>query len=108
DFREAYNLAPRPGEGRRQALTLAGEKFAYTRVEEIGKIGYLNRGAGGSHAMSLKKWRLLLVTKEYSADGHTIYHGEAVEVLKTIETGSVDLIFADPPYNIGKDFDGIH
>ncbi|MFV3403040.1 MULTISPECIES: adenine-specific DNA-methyltransferase [Pseudomonas] len=48
------------------------------------------------------------MTKQYSHDGHTIYHGEAVEVLKSIETASIDLIFADPPYNIGKDFDGIH
>lgn len=48
------------------------------------------------------------MTKAYAAEGHTIHHGEALEVLKTIEAGTVDLIFADPPYNIGKDFDGVH
>lgn len=48
------------------------------------------------------------MTKAYAAAGHTIHHGEALEVLQTIGTGTIDLIFADPPYNIGKDFDGIH
>ncbi len=41
-------------------------------------------------------------------DGHVIYHGDALEALKSVESESVHLIFADPPYNIGKDFDGIH
>lgn len=48
------------------------------------------------------------MSQTYAADGHTIHHGEALEVLKSIPDASVDLIFADPPYNIGKDFDGIH
>ena len=30
--------------------------------------------------------------------------GDCLDVLKQIKTGSVDLIFADPPYGIGKDF----
>jgi len=46
------------------------------------------------------------LTKQYSADGHVLYHGDAIDVLKSIETESIDLIGADPPYNIGKDFDG--
>jgi site-specific DNA-methyltransferase (adenine-specific)/adenine-specific DNA-methyltransferase len=45
---------------------------------------------------------------KYSDGSHTIFHGDALGVLKTIATSSVDLIFADPPYNIGKDFDGRH
>lgn len=36
-----------------------------------------------------------------------IIHGDAIEALENeIEDGSVDLIFADPPYNIGKNFAG--
>ncbi|HEL4773735.1 adenine-specific DNA-methyltransferase [Stenotrophomonas maltophilia] len=46
--------------------------------------------------------------REFAADGHTVVHGDAIEGLKSIDTSSIDLIFADPPYNIGKDFDGIH
>lgn len=33
-----------------------------------------------------------------------VVHGDCIEVLATIKSKSVDLIFADPPYNIGKDF----
>jgi len=34
----------------------------------------------------------------------TILQGTCTQVLPQIPTGSVDLIFADPPYNIGKRF----
>ena len=34
----------------------------------------------------------------------TLYHGDCFDVLPTIDDGSVDLVFADPPYNIGKRF----
>jgi len=45
------------------------------------------------------------MSKKHQSGDHTIYHGNALEVLKeTIQDGSVDLIFADPPYNIGKRF----
>lgn len=38
---------------------------------------------------------------------HTIIWGDAIEALTDrIPDGSVDLIFADPPYNIGKNFNG--
>jgi site-specific DNA-methyltransferase (adenine-specific) len=38
---------------------------------------------------------------------HKIIHGDSVEVLLTeIADDSIDLIFADPPYNIGKNFNG--
>lgn len=43
----------------------------------------------------------------YTKDGHIIYNGDAIEVLESkIEDKSIDLIFVDPPYNIGKDFNG--
>ena len=47
--------------------------------------------------------------KEYYNKSHTIYHGDAVRVLKSdhIPDGSVDLVFIDPPYNIGKNFNGL-
>jgi site-specific DNA-methyltransferase (adenine-specific)/adenine-specific DNA-methyltransferase len=38
---------------------------------------------------------------------HVIHQGDVLEKLKLLPDGSVDLIFADPPYNIGKDFDGL-
>jgi len=45
---------------------------------------------------------------KYEHGEHIIYQGEAIEVLEhEIENFSVDLIFVDPPYNIGKDFNGL-
>lgn len=40
----------------------------------------------------------------YKNDLSTIYHGDAIEVLKHLKDESIDLLFADPPYNIGKQF----
>lgn len=43
----------------------------------------------------------------FEKDDHAIIWGDALEALKTkIPDGSIDLIFADPPYNIGKNFNG--
>ncbi|MDR0325480.1 MAG: adenine-specific DNA-methyltransferase, partial [Oscillospiraceae bacterium] len=30
--------------------------------------------------------------------------GDCIDTLRKIKTGSIDLVFADPPYGIGKDF----
>lgn len=40
-------------------------------------------------------------------EDHQIYFGDALEALSLVPNGSVDLIFADPPYNIGKVFAGL-
>jgi site-specific DNA-methyltransferase (adenine-specific) len=34
-----------------------------------------------------------------------IHYGDCLDVLRTIEAGSVNLCFADPPYNIGIEYD---
>jgi DNA modification methylase len=33
-----------------------------------------------------------------------LINGDAIEVLRKIESGTVDLVIADPPYNLGKDY----
>ena len=33
-----------------------------------------------------------------------LFHGDSLEILPDIPTGSVDLAFADPPFNLGKDY----
>jgi len=38
----------------------------------------------------------------YGRNGNVLYEGDSLEWLKSIESGVVDLIFADPPYNIKK------
>lgn len=42
----------------------------------------------------------------YGNKQHKIIHGDALEALLKVADNSVDLIFADPPYNIGKNFNG--
>jgi site-specific DNA-methyltransferase (adenine-specific) len=40
-------------------------------------------------------------------DGHVVIWGDVLEALRGfVPDGSIDLIFADPPYNIGKNFNG--
>ena len=48
----------------------------------------------------------LSITKlKYVTDGiSTIFNENCIDVLKKIKDETVDLVFADPPYNIGKDF----
>ena len=42
--------------------------------------------------------------KIYQNDTSKIFHGDCLEAMKKIDDESIDLIFADPPYNIGKQF----
>ncbi|MFZ2419468.1 MAG: adenine-specific DNA-methyltransferase [Smithellaceae bacterium] len=43
----------------------------------------------------------------FEKNGHAIIWGDAIEAIATeIPDCSVDLVFADPPYNIGKNFNG--
>lgn len=42
--------------------------------------------------------------EKYSGADATIFHGDSLQVLNEIADESIDLIFADPPYNIGKQF----
>lgn len=43
----------------------------------------------------------------FESYNHKIYFGDAIKVLENkIDDNSIDLIFADPPYNIGKSFNG--
>jgi len=37
------------------------------------------------------------------AKPYRLYHGDCLQVLATLPEGSVDLIFADPPYNLSND-----
>lgn len=47
--------------------------------------------------------------QRYQDDRHTLFHGDAIQILSSqIAANSVNLIFADPPYNIGKKFSKFH
>lgn len=42
--------------------------------------------------------------KNLGTDDFRIYLCDAIDMLSSLDDGSIDLIFADPPYNIGKNF----
>lgn len=45
--------------------------------------------------------------EKFEKDNHIILWGDTIEILSNIVAdNSIDLIFADPPYNIGKSFNG--
>lgn len=45
---------------------------------------------------------------KYKHENHVIYQGDAIQILRNeIPDMTIDLIFVDPPYNIGKDFNGL-
>ncbi len=48
----------------------------------------------------------MMQVKIFTKGDHKILHGDIVDALNSIEDNSVNLIFADPPYNIGKNFNG--
>jgi len=35
----------------------------------------------------------------------TLQHGDCIEGMNSLPEGSVDLVFADPPFNIGYEYD---
>lgn len=39
-----------------------------------------------------------------NSDDSLVILGDTIDILKKIKSNTIDLIFADPPYNIGKDF----
>ena len=41
--------------------------------------------------------------KDVITDNYKLLHGDCLERMKEIESGSVDLILTDPPYNIARD-----
>jgi site-specific DNA-methyltransferase (adenine-specific) len=50
----------------------------------------------------IDKMRVGISTPTYSRKNGLLFTGNSLHWLKFIETGSIDLIFADPPYNIQK------
>ncbi|MBX7449407.1 adenine-specific DNA-methyltransferase [Mycolicibacterium sp. 3033] len=48
------------------------------------------------------------IQTKFELDGHQIWHGDAISLLHEVPDESCALIFADPPYNIGKRFKDFH
>lgn len=54
--------------------------------------------------MSKPKKILSTVAKKpyFKADNFVLYHDDSIEFLKNLPEGSIDMIFADPPYNLSN------
>jgi len=39
------------------------------------------------------------------SEGNTVHQGDCIQLMEKLPAGSVDLAFADPPFNIGYDYD---
>jgi DNA modification methylase len=51
----------------------------------------------------------MVIFERYEDQGNIIFHGDSLQILSSeITSESVDLIFIDPPYNIGKQFSNFH
>lgn len=44
----------------------------------------------------------------HAAPEHTVIEGDCIKGMESLAAGSVDLVFADPPFNIGYDYDEYH
>lgn len=40
----------------------------------------------------------------FTTEHGALYRGDCLDLLATIPDGSIDLIFGDPPFNLGKDY----
>jgi site-specific DNA-methyltransferase (adenine-specific) len=51
----------------------------------------------------------MVMFERYEDAGHTLFHGDALHILSSeISSESIDLVFIDPPYNIGKRFSNFY
>lgn len=39
-------------------------------------------------------------------DDVRLYHGDCLDIMRTLPDGEADMIFADPPFNAGKEYKG--
>ena len=44
----------------------------------------------------------------YKNNGVRLFNGDAIQVLSDLPDNSIDLIFADPPYNLSNDGFSVH
>ena len=44
----------------------------------------------------------------YQEEMFSLYHGSCLEILKSLPENSVDMIFADPPYNLSNGGFSVH
>jgi site-specific DNA-methyltransferase (adenine-specific) len=46
------------------------------------------------------------ISPAFASEYGALYRGDCTKVLKSVKTESIDTVFADPPFNLGKDYGG--
>ena len=76
------------------------EKQIRERIKKLDKLGrrkFNPKNDKMSNSVFLQKEEV---------GNHVLYQGDAIKILKSLPNKSIDLIFIDSPYNIGKNFNG--
>lgn len=74
------------------------ERAFLSNVKEIARLLEEQK-----HAADTRE--LTTVTPYYQTELGKLYHGDCIELLGLIEDESVDCVFADPPFNLDKEYD---
>lgn len=85
-----------------QSLNIREPVAEYARTKEIPTFFGQPMLKGTFHELAAKGSESLSPRLFYSHPNGEIWTGDAIEWLRSLEASSVDLIFADPPYNIKK------
>lgn len=85
-----------------QSLNIREPVAEYERTKEIPTFFGQPMLKGTFHELAAEGSESLSPRLFYSHPNGEIWTGDAIEWLRSLEASSVDLIFADPPYNIKK------
>jgi site-specific DNA-methyltransferase (adenine-specific) len=88
--------------------------LALVDKESSGIVGFYTPSTATSGSSKLQNSKLTQLALAHSDDQmsvslpsdlvNVVYHGDILEVLRLYPDNSVDLVFADPPYNLGKGY----
>ncbi|MCE2499137.1 MAG: site-specific DNA-methyltransferase [Nitrosopumilaceae archaeon] len=55
-------------------------------------------------ALVVRKYGLANLEPYYQTADGALYNGDSIEIMRFMKSDSIDCIFADPPFNLGKDY----
>src|SRR3989449_9581620 len=61
-------------------------------------------GSGKSFAMMLPSLLSTQRPSYYTSDWGALFEGDCLEFLRSVKDSVVDTVFADPPFNLGKEY----
>lgn len=96
----------------------AAEEYTHLNYLEISlSLGHIPQEYRASFFENISSFSDILTSKAvdrsfsvnippyFSTESGTLYNGDCIQVMQSIEDNSVDLVFADPPFNLAKPYD---